>query len=107
MLIVFGLGANRRKSLKKIYEFFSCQAGLSDNSTKRTFRNVSSRVVRYNSSSVSFRVVPNFMAAFSVPVKHKTCFTKLAYYFGWFKRWKAAHVSTGTGIFTFNLKCGL
>jgi hypothetical protein len=42
-----------------------------------------------------------------VPVKDKTCFTKLVYYFGWFKRWKAAHVSTGTGIFTFNLKCGL
>ncbi len=98
---------NRRKLLKKIYELLGCQTGLSDNSTKRTLRNISSRMVRYNSSSVCFRVVPNLMAAFGMPVKHKTCFTKRAYYFGWFKRRKAAHVSMGTGIFTFNLECGL
>ena len=36
----------------------------------------------------------------------KTSFAKFMDYFRWFKGWKPAHFSTGTGIFTSSLRCG-
>ena len=90
----------------QIYKFFNANARLFYDSVKGAFRNIFSRMVRYYSASMCFRVIPNFMAAFSMPVKYKTSFSKFVYCLRWFKRWDPAHVSTGTGIWTSNLRCG-
>ena len=93
------------KRLRKIDKFFKRKPSLIDYSAESSFRNVFSWMVRYDSSSMSFGIMPDFVTAFSVPIKYKASFTKLANCFRWFKRWQATHVSTGTGIFTSNLKC--
>jgi len=90
----------------QIYKFFNAKASLINNSAERTLGYVFSRMIRHNSSSMSFRVVPDFVAAFRMTVKHKPSLAKCMNYFRCFKSWKAAHLSTGTGIFTSSLKCG-
>ena len=90
----------------QISEFLNAKPSLTDDSTESTFRNIPAWMVRHYSVSVRRGIIPDFVAALSVSIKDKASFAKFINYFRRFKRRKAAHFSTGTGISTSNLKWG-
>jgi hypothetical protein len=73
------------------------QAGLLDDGSQRSFGKVSARMIRYNGSTASGWVVPDFMTAFRVTVKDKTHLSKSSDDFNGSEWRKSRHDSTGTG----------
>ena len=99
-------GSEASMMLQKVDKFFNCKTGLIYNGAESSFGKISSWMVGYDRSSMSFSIVPNFVTPFCMAVEYKPGFAKHMNYLRCFKDWKPAHASTGTGIFTSSLKCG-
>jgi len=62
------------KLLKKIYELFSCKAGIGDNLFEETFSNVNACMDGYSDSFVGFRVYKRKVTAFLTVFRKSSAF---------------------------------
>lgn len=94
------------RRVSQLYKDFNRQPRLPNNGPQCSARDITSRVIRYDGSPVCHRMIPDFMTSFGVSVEHKTGFPQLADNLGGCQRWKAGHVSIGTGMATSTLAWG-
>lgn len=101
-LPTYEVGKEARMILKAD-KFFNCQAGLLNNRAQSTFRDIFSGMIRDYGPSTGIRVIPDFVASFSMPVKYKTGFAQFMDNFAGIQGRQNTHISKGTGIRVLNL----
>lgn len=90
------------KNRLKRYKLFNCEPGLFDNGSESALGDVFPGMIGNDCAPVGNRIIPNFMASFSVAVEDESGFSKFMYNIRGLKRRQMRHASTGTGIFRSN-----